>query len=378
MDKIMMDLKFSDALVSNVKPRSLIDIDELSVEELDGIIKRACDIMENPAKYRNACEGKKLATLFYEPSTRTRLSFEAAMMELGGNVLGFSSASSASVSKGESVSDTAKVISCYADIIAMRHPYEGAPLVAAESASIPLINAGDGGHAHPTQTLADLLTIYREHGRLNNMVIGLCGDLKYGRTVHSLIKAMIRYEGVSFVLISPRELSLPAYIKTEVLEKNNVTFAETASLEEAIPKLDILYMTRIQRERFDDLDEYERLKDSYVLTKSKLAAAKESMSVLHPLPRVNEISVDVDDDSRACYFKQALYGKFMRMSLILSLLEGSVGTIREKVIAQDKKKHKCRNPKCISQIEQELPQRFKIGTDACTRCAYCDNLIESN
>ena len=374
----MSDFKVSDILQSKGNARSIIDIDELSVEELDKIIKRACDIMENPKKYSKACEGKKLATLFYEPSTRTRLSFEAAMMELGGNVLGFSSASSASVSKGESVSDTAKVISCYADIIAMRHPYEGAPLVAAESASIPLINAGDGGHAHPTQTLADLLTIYREHGRLNNMVIGLCGDLKYGRTVHSLIKAMIRYEGVSFVLISPRELSLPAYIKTEVLEKNNVTFAETASLEEAIPKLDILYMTRIQRERFDDLDEYERLKDSYVLTKSKLAAAKESMSVLHPLPRVNEISVDVDDDSRACYFKQALYGKFMRMSLILSLLEGSVGTIREKVIAQDKKKHKCRNPKCISQIEQELPQRFKIGTDACTRCAYCDNLIESN
>ena len=374
----MGDFKVSDILLSKGNARSIIDIDELSVEELDKIIKRACDIMENPKKYSKSCEGKKLATLFYEPSTRTRLSFEAAMMELGGNVLGFSSASSASVSKGESVSDTAKVISCYADIIAMRHPYEGAPLVAAESASIPLINAGDGGHAHPTQTLADLLTIYREHGRLNNMVIGLCGDLKYGRTVHSLIKAMIRYEGVSFVLISPRELSLPAYIKTEVLEKNNVTFAETASLEEAIPKLDILYMTRIQRERFDDLDEYERLKDSYVLTKSKLAAAKESMSVLHPLPRVNEISVDVDDDSRACYFKQALYGKFMRMSLILSLLEGSAGTIREKVTAQDKKKPKCRNPKCISQIEQELPQRFKIGTDACTRCAYCDNLIESN
>lgn len=374
----MSDFKVSDILLSKGNARSIIDIDELSVEELDKIIKRACDIMENPKKYSKACEGKKLATLFYEPSTRTRLSFEAAMMELGGNVLGFSSASSASVSKGESVSDTAKVISCYADIIAMRHPYEGAPLVAAESASIPLINAGDGGHAHPTQTLADLLTIYREHGRLNNMVIGLCGDLKYGRTVHSLIKAMIRYEGVSFVLISPRELSLPAYIKTEVLEKNNVTFAETTSLEEAIPKLDILYMTRIQRERFDDLDEYERLKDSYVLTKSKLAAAKESMSVLHPLPRVNEISVDVDDDSRACYFKQALYGKFMRMSLILSLLEGSAGTIREKATAQDKKKPKCRNPKCISQIEQELPQRFKIGTDACTRCAYCDNLIESN
>lgn len=374
----MSDFKVSDILLSKGNARSIIDIDELSVEELDKIIKRACDIMENPKKYSKVCEGKKLATLFYEPSTRTRLSFEAAMMELGGNVLGFSSASSASVSKGESVSDTAKVISCYADIIAMRHPYEGAPLVAAESASIPLINAGDGGHAHPTQTLADLLTIYREHGRLNNMVIGLCGDLKYGRTVHSLIKAMIRYEGVSFVLISPRELSLPAYIKTEVLEKNNVTFAETTSLEEAIPKLDILYMTRIQRERFDDLDEYERLKDSYVLTKSKLAAAKESMSVLHPLPRVNEISVDVDDDSRACYFKQALYGKFMRMSLILSLLEGSAGTIREKATAQDKKKPKCRNPKCISQIEQELPQRFKIGTDGCTRCAYCDNMIESN
>ena len=378
MDKIMSDFKVSDVFLSKGNARSIIDIDELSVEELDKIIKRACDIMENPKKYSKACEGKKLATLFYEPSTRTRLSFEAAMMELGGNVLGFSSASSASVSKGESVSDTAKVISCYADIIAMRHPYEGAPLVAAESASIPLINAGDGGHAHPTQTLADLLTIYREHGRLNNMVIGLCGDLKYGRTVHSLIKAMIRYEGVSFVLISPRELSLPAYIKTEVLEKNNVTFAETTSLEEAIPKLDILYMTRIQRERFDDLDEYERLKDSYILTKSKLAAAKESMCVLHPLPRVNEISVDVDDDSRACYFKQALYGKFMRMSLILSLLEGSAGTIREKVTAQDKKKPKCRNPKCISQIEQELPQRFKIGTDSCTRCAYCDSMIESN
>lgn len=374
----MSDFKVSDVLLSKGNARSIIDIDELSVEELDKIIKRACDIMENPKKYSRVCEGKKLATLFYEPSTRTRLSFEAAMMELGGNVLGFSSASSASVSKGESVSDTAKVISCYADIIAMRHPYEGAPLVAAESASIPLINAGDGGHAHPTQTLADLLTIYREHGRLNNMVIGLCGDLKYGRTVHSLIKAMIRYEGVSFILISPRELSLPAYIKTEVLEKNNVTFAETTSLEEAIPKLDILYMTRIQRERFDDLDEYERLKDSYILTKSKLAAAKESMRVLHPLPRVNEISVDVDDDSRACYFKQALYGKFMRMSLILSLLEGSAGTIREKVTAQDKKKPKCRNPKCISQIEQELPQRFKIGTDGCTRCAYCDNMIESN
>lgn len=374
----MSDFKVSDILLSKGNARSIIDIDELSVEELDGIIKRACDIMENPAKYRNACEGKKLATLFYEPSTRTRLSFEAAMMELGGNVLGFSSASSASVSKGESVSDTAKVISCYADIIAMRHPYEGAPLVAAESASIPLINAGDGGHAHPTQTLADLLTIYREHGRLDKMVIGLCGDLKYGRTVHSLIKAMIRYEGVSFVLISPKELRLPAYIKSEILEKNNVPFVETTSLEEAMPKLDILYMTRIQRERFDDLEEYERLKDSYVLTRAKLASAKESMSVLHPLPRVNEISVDVDNDPRACYFKQALYGKFMRMSLILTLLEGSAGTSRDKTLAQDDKGCKCGNSKCISQIEQELAQRFKTGADGDVRCAYCDALIDVN
>ena len=374
----MSDFKVSDVFLSKGNARSIIDIDELSVEELDKIIKRACDIMENPKKYSKACEGKKLATLFYEPSTRTRLSFEAAMMELGGNVLGFSSASSASVSKGESVSDTAKVISCYADIIAMRHPYEGAPLVAAESASIPLINAGDGGHAHPTQTLADLLTIYREHGRLDKMVIGLCGDLKYGRTVHSLIKAMIRYEGVSFVLISPKELRLPAYIKSEILEKNNVPFVETTSLEEAIPKLDILYMTRIQRERFDDLEEYERLKDSYVLTRAKLASAKESMSVLHPLPRVNEISVDVDNDPRACYFKQALYGKFMRMSLILTLLEGSAGTSRDKTLAQDDKGCKCGNSKCISQIEQELAQRFKTGADGDVRCAYCDTLIDVN
>lgn len=374
----MGDFKVSDILLSKGNARSIIDIDELSVEELDKIIKRACDIMENPKKYSKACEGKKLATLFYEPSTRTRLSFEAAMMELGGNVLGFSSASSASVSKGESVSDTAKVISCYADIIAMRHPYEGAPLVAAESASIPLINAGDGGHAHPTQTLADLLTIYREHGRLDKMVIGLCGDLKYGRTVHSLIKAMIRYEGVSFVLISPKELRLPAYIKSEILEKNNVPFVETTSLEEAMPKLDILYMTRIQRERFDDLEEYERLKDSYVLTRAKLASAKESMSVLHPLPRVNEISVDVDNDPRACYFKQALYGKFMRMSLILTLLEGSAGTSRDKTLAQDDKGCKCGNSKCISQIEQELAQRFKTGADGDVRCAYCDALIDVN
>lgn len=356
--------------------RSIIDVDDLSVEELDFIIKKACDIMENPYEYSDICKGKKLATLFYEPSTRTRLSFEAAMIELGGNVLGFSSASSASVSKGESVADTAKVISCYADIIAMRHPYEGAPLVAAVNSSIPLINAGDGGHAHPTQTLADFLTIYREHGRLDNLVIGLCGDLKYGRTVHSLIKAMSRYEGISFVFISPEELRIPDYIKTEVLRVNDIPFIEETSLENAIAKLDILYMTRIQRERFEDMDEYERLKDSYVLNSQKLASAKQNMSILHPLPRVNEISVEVDDDFRACYFKQALNGKFVRMALILKLLADTArGDFDSKYDGAVAENHKCHNLKCISQIEQELPQRFKIGLDGKMHCAYCDSIV---
>ena len=301
--------------------RSVIDILDLSVEELDGLIATACDIIARPEAYSEKCRGKKLATLFFEPSTRTRLSFEAAMLELGGNVIGFSEATSSSAMKGESVADTAKVVSNYADIIAMRHPREGAALVAANNASIPVINAGDGGHCHPTQTLADLLTIYREKGRFNNLTIGLCGDLKFGRTVHSLINAMTRYTGNKFVLISPEELKLPSYVKNDVLKKTGTEYTQTTSLEEAMPELDILYMTRIQQERFADMDEYLRLKDSYILTPEKLKTAKPDMCILHPLPRVNEISVKVDDDPRACYFKQVLNGKYMRMALILKLLE---------------------------------------------------------
>ena len=301
--------------------RSLIDILDLSVEELDGLIATACDIIADPDKYAEKCKRKKLATLFYEPSTRTRLSFEAAMLELGGSVIGFSEATSSSAAKGESVADTAKVISCYADIIAMRHPKEGSALVAANNATIPVINAGDGGHCHPTQTLADLLTIYREKGRFDRLTVGICGDLKFGRTVHSLINALSRYEGVKFVLISPEELKLPSYVKAESIKKKGLEYMQTTSLEEAMPLLDILYMTRIQQERFADMDEYLRLKDSYVLTPEKLKSAKEDMCILHPLPRVNEISVKVDDDPRACYFKQVLNGKYMRMALILKLLE---------------------------------------------------------
>lgn len=300
--------------------RSLIDILELSTKELDELISTADNIIENPQKYAHKCDGKKLATLFFEPSTRTRLSFEAAMYELGGNVIGFSEAQSSSASKGESVADTAKVISCYADIIAMRHPKEGAPLVASMNATVPVINAGDGGHNHPTQTLADLLTIHREKGRFNNLTVGLCGDLKFGRTVHSLIAALRRYENVKFILISPAELKLPDYVK-ESLTKDNVDFVETTNLEEAIKELDILYMTRVQRERFFNEEEYLRLKDSYILTPEKLVNAKKDMAILHPLPRVNEISVAIDNDPRACYFKQVLYGKYMRMALILKLLE---------------------------------------------------------
>ena len=304
--------------------RSLIDIVDFSVEELQQLLDTACDITENPDKYADSCKRKKLATLFFEPSTRTRLSFEAAMLELGGSVIGFSEAGSSSAAKGESVSDTAKMISCYADIMAMRHPKEGAPYVAAKAATIPVINAGDGGHCHPTQTLADLLTIYRELGRLDNLVIGCCGDLKYGRTVHSLISAMSRYSNIKVVLISPEELRLPKYVKYEVLDKNSMEYVETTSLEEAMPELDVLYMTRIQRERFDSNDEYERLKDSYILTAEKLQTAKPTMRILHPLPRVNEISVGVDADPRAVYFKQVLNGKYMRMALILKLLEVEV------------------------------------------------------
>ena len=301
--------------------RSVIDILDLTVEELEELVKVADDIIDNPEKYSEKCKGKKLATLFFEPSTRTRLSFEAAMYELGGNVLGFSEAQSSSAAKGESVADTAKTVSCYADIIAMRHPKEGAPLVASYNATIPVINAGDGGHNHPTQTLADLLTIHREKGRFDNLTVGFCGDLKFGRTVHSLINALSRYSGIKFVLISPDELKLPSYIKKEVLEKKNLEYVQTTNLEEVMPELDILYMTRVQRERFFNEEDYLRLKDSYILTPEKLVNAKEDLSIMHPLPRVNEISVAIDEDPRACYFKQVLYGKFMRMALILKLLE---------------------------------------------------------
>ena len=298
---------------------SLLSILDLSVKEIDELVSTAEHIIANPKSYMERCKGKKLATLFFEPSTRTRLSFEAAMYELGGNVIGFSEANSSSAAKGESVADTAKTISCYADIIAMRHPKEGAPMVAAMNATIPVINAGDGGHNHPTQTLADLLTIKLEKGRFENLTIGVCGDLKFGRTVHSLIDAMSRYEGVKFVLISPEELKVPDYVK-EAMDKENIPYIETTDLESAMPTLDILYMTRVQRERFFNEEDYLRLKDSYILTVDKLENAKQNLSILHPLPRVNEISVAVDEDPRACYFKQVLCGKYMRMALILKLL----------------------------------------------------------
>lgn len=301
--------------------RSLISILDLSVEEIAEILSVAEDIIANPMKYSEVCYGKKLATLFFEPSTRTRLSFEAAMYELGGNVLSMSDAKSSSAAKGESVADTAKTISCYADIIAMRHPKEGAPLVASMNASVPVINAGDGGHNHPTQTLADLLTISREKGRFNNITVGFCGDLKFGRTVHSLISALSRYENVKFVLISPEELKLPSYVKKDIIQKNNLEYVQTTDLESVMPELDILYMTRVQRERFFNEEDYLRLKDSYILTPEKLETAKKDLCIMHPLPRVNEISVAVDDDPRACYFDQVLNGKYMRMALILKLLE---------------------------------------------------------
>ena len=299
--------------------KSVIDIRDLSVEEIEELIAVASDIIRQPGRYAHLCEGKKLATLFFEPSTRTRLSFEAAMYELGGQVLSVAGAASSSAAKGESVADTAKVISCYADIIAMRHPKEGAPLVAAMNASIPVINAGDGGHNHPTQTLADLLTIHREKGRFRDLTIGFCGDLKFGRTVHSLITAMERYEGVKFVLISPEELKLPSYVKKPLKEKG-IPYVQTTDLLSVMPELDILYMTRVQRERFFNEEDYLRLKDSYILTPEKLRTAKADLSILHPLPRVNEISVAIDEDPRACYFKQVLNGKYMRMALILKLL----------------------------------------------------------
>ena len=301
--------------------KHLIDIKDLSAKEIEELIDVAKDIMANKEKYAKKCEGKKLATLFYEPSTRTRLSFEAAMMELGGNVLGFSSANSSSAAKGESVADTVRIIGGYADIIAMRHPKEGAPLVASMKAEVPIINAGDGGHCHPTQTLTDLLTIQCEKHRLSDLTVGICGDLKFGRTVHSLITAMSRYSNIKIVLISPDELKLPDYVKTDVLDKNHMEYVETNNMEEYMPDLDILYMTRVQKERFFNEEDYIRLKDYYILNEEKLENAKEDLCIMHPLPRVNEIAVEVDDDPRACYFKQAKYGKFIRMALILKLLE---------------------------------------------------------
>ena len=356
--------------------RSLNSILDLGVDELDGLITTAKDIIAHPENYWDRCAHKKLATLFFEPSTRTRLSVEAAMLELGGSVIGFSEASSSSASKGESVADTAKIVSCYADIIAMRHPKEGAPYVASQAASIPVINAGDGGHNHPTQTLADLLTISREMGRLDNLTIGLCGDLKYGRTVHSLIEAMSRYKDIQFVLISPEELKIPGFIRYNVFENQGIPYTEVSSLEEAMPDLDVLYMTRIQRERFDDPREYERLKDSYVLDTEKMKLAKEKMCVLHPLPRVNEISVKVDDDPRAAYFRQALNGKYMRMALILKLLDESARNPMKEAIDTTGLEYDrvCRNPKCITQTEQELPQLFRCTDKAAGihRCVYCE------
>ena len=299
---------------------NLIDIMQLSTEEIDELVKTGCDIMEHPAEYAHKCDGKILATLFFEPSTRTRLSFESAMLSLGGQVLGFSSAASSSASKGESVADTIRVVSAYCDIIAMRHPKEGAPLVASMHSLVPVINAGDGGHNHPTQTLTDLITIHKEKGHFDNLTIGFCGDLKFGRTVHSLVAAMSRYTGVRFVFVSPEELKLPRYVKEQYIKANNIPYTQSTSLEAVMPELDILYMTRVQKERFFNEEDYLRLKDSYILTPEKLANAKEDLRILHPLPRVNEISVAVDNDPRACYFKQAQNGRYIRMALIMKLL----------------------------------------------------------
>ena len=358
--------------------RSVIDILDLSVSELEDLMQTATDIINHPEMYAETCKGKKLATLFFEPSTRTRLSFEAAMLELGGSVIGFSEASSSSASKGESIADTAKVISCYADIIAMRHPREGAPYVASRNASIPVINAGDGGHYHPTQTLADLFTIYREKGRLQDLTVGFCGDLKYGRTVHSLISALSRYTGIRLVLISPKELALPSYIKTDVVQRSGMECVEIEDLEEAMPMLDVLYMTRVQGERFADQEQYLRLRDRYILTAEKLDQAKSDLCILHPLPRVNEISVKVDADPRACYFKQVLNAKYMRMALILKLLKDAkdhpANTECEETLPRIVNRLVCKNRRCITAVEQELDQVFLV-TDAekrICRCLYCE------
>ena len=362
--------------------RSILNILDLSVQEIDELIAVADDIIANPEKYQEACKHKTLATLFFEPSTRTRLSFESAMLSLGGNVLGFSDAGSSSSAKGESVSDTVEVVGGYADIIAMRHPKEGAPLVASAHSSVPVINAGDGGHYHPTQTLTDLLTIRHEMGRFDNLTIGLCGDLKFGRTVHSLIGAMSRYSGIKFVLISPEELKVPSFVKQEYIKDKGIEYKQSTSLDEVIGELDILYMTRIQRERFSSEEDYLRLKDSYILTADKMKLAKKDMIVMHPLPRVNEISTKVDSDSRACYFRQARYGKFIRMALILKLLEDA----KRSPVMEKKEEYaeklvnviKCKNPRCITTTEQEIEHIFvSDGKKGEYRCLYCEAKAEN-
>ena len=351
--------------------RNLIDILDLTTEEIDGLVRLASDIMDHPEMYADSCKGKILGALFYEPSTRTRLSFTSAMMSLGGQVLGFDQAASSSVSKGETVADTIRMVSAYSDIIAMRHPKEGAPIVASRVASGPIINAGDGGHFHPTQTLTDLLTIHKKKGHFDNLVIGICGDLKYGRTVHSLIAAMSRYENVRFVLISPEELRLPDYVKDDHLFQGGCEYHETENLESAIPSLDILYMTRIQEERFATREEYERLKDSYELTASKLAIAKEDLSIMHPLPRVTEINTNVDDDPRAHYFDQAKYGRYIRMALILMLL-GTKGVDDRRIGGEKRKGVYCNNPHCITHTEKGIVRLF----DEYGKCVYCDQYTE--
>ncbi len=349
--------------------RNLVNILDLTTDEILGLVRLASDIMEHPDLYSESCKGKILGALFFEPSTRTRLSFTSAMMSLGGQVLGFDQAASSSVAKGETVADTVRMVSAYSDIIAMRHPKEGAPIVASRVASVPVINAGDGGHFHPTQTLTDLLTIYKKKGRFDNLVIGVCGDLKYGRTVHSLIAAMSRYENVRFVLISPEELTLPDYVKDDHLFTGGCEWVETENLESAIPSLDILYMTRIQAERFESREEYERLKDSYELTASKLVMAKEDLSIMHPLPRVTEINVDVDEDERAHYFDQARYGRYIRMALILMLL-GTEGIDDRRLDGIEKPGASCQNPHCISRTERGIKKLFADG-----KCVYCDQYL---
>lgn len=354
--------------------KNVIDILDLSAKEIDSLMDTAEEMAKHPEKYEDALRHRTLAALFFEPSTRTRLSFESAMLSLGGNVIGFSDAGTSSTTKGESLADTVKVVSGYADIIAMRHPKEGATAVACEHAYIPVINAGDGGHYHPTQTLADLLTIRREKGRLDHLTVGICGDLRYGRTVHSLIDAMARYEDVRFVLISPRELALPDFVLNGTLQKNHIPYIESTSLEEVIGTLDVLYMTRVQKERFDSAKTYERLKDVYILTAEKLRAAKTDMIILHPLPRVNEIATEIDSDPRACYFRQTVNGKLMRMALILKLLSEKdlPDADRRKGISCDRAGAVCTNPHCIVSVERNLPPRFYRDTEGRPHCAYCD------